>query len=54
LRRKDELFKRYKKDQEEKLTSKRMEVEKEYMGKETVSKLLKHEFTLRSGSLGGI
>lgn len=47
-RRKDELFKRFKKDQEEKLINKKKEVERNYHQKETLMKLYRGEFTLRN------
>lgn len=47
-RRKDELFKRFKKDQEEKLISRKKNAEKNYNLRDSVPKLTKGEFNLRN------
>lgn len=50
-RRKDELFKRHKKEQEDQLVQRKREAEKGYNLRESTTKLLKGEFTLHNEQL---
>jgi Ulp1 family protease len=47
-KRKDEVFKRFRKDQEEKLVSRRKEIEKGFANREGLLRLSRSEFTLRN------
>ena len=53
-RRKDDLFKRYKKEQEEKLAYRKKEIDKNYHFQPGMSKLTRGDFTLRNEKLGKV